>query len=121
MITIALSLVTSKAAIASNLDPSVASDEYKVGHQRIILIDTTREDREITVNIWYPVDSTHVGGTPALYTLGFKPEDFKKKVGQVTLASPVLTGDAEYDNRIALAGDLAVAEGEFPLIMLNYK
>src|SRR5262245_61609593 len=43
---------------------------YAVGHEVFEMIDATRNDRAIAVDVWYPVDTEHADGTPTFYDFG---------------------------------------------------
>lgn len=108
-------------------DPSLPSNDYKVGFHVIQTTDPSRQDdvngdgttiadRQILIKIWYPVDKYVNGGTPAEYDGGLLDSDYISG-SKITLTSPILIGDSAYDNRVALMGGLPVAKGKFPLIL----
>lgn len=82
---------------------------YAVGFTYYMLTDGTRENRQVPVYVWYPVDPASITGTsePAQYPL----EPFQH--------SDLLAGSADFEAQGLPAAfqDAPAADGAFPLIL----
>jgi len=88
--------------VAGTVCASDVPDElgpWAVGHTAFTAIDTARDDRELPLDLWYPVD----------------PED---AVGEVTFYS--LLGPIGFDSTLALEGVPVSSAGPRPLIVFSH-
>lgn len=70
---------------------------HQVGRRTVTVVDPSREDRELTVDVWYPTDVTD--GDASTYS--FAP-------------------GIEYDSDVALDGPPVSSEGPFPLVVYSH-
>ena len=90
-------LTTISSALASEVPDGVGP--WKVGHTAHLAIDTARANRELPLDIWYPVDEADWIGTESVYPL----------------AGPIgITSEASIDDVTA------INIGELPLIVFSH-
>jgi predicted dienelactone hydrolase len=100
---------------SSNGDSFFAPDElgpFAVGRTGFTIKDATYDDRELPVDVWYPVDPADAGGGPSLYEVRIRVTI----IPDLWVATLVFTRPSE----VALDAPPVSQAGEFPLIVFSH-
>jgi predicted dienelactone hydrolase len=80
------------------IDPPGALGPWAVGRDTFQVVDPSRDDRTLTVDVWYPVDDADAAGPPSAYDLIF----------------------AAIESEVAFDAPAPSAAGPFPLLVFSH-